>query len=332
MKKSNYIPGFDWVRIVGSILVVLTHHGLFAYIEESYHALYMLLSGVVPIFFIMSGYLSGRHFSRRRILKQVIKYGAVYMFIETGIVLYMHLCDRVTFGWFSWVGFIVYSLKCLIKFHPWTHQLWFIPALLYSMIINAFLKGKGRKIAIAVSALLMVFYTLVGGDYWISLYEGILGHLPLFGMVFKANEIHQIIWFFIFGFLFTTIGFELPNMDLKPVRLLAIAGPLALFELLVKYLGAARILLSVALFCGVKKLPGKFLYKYHTEISVFSGTMFFMHTLEQRFIWAFISDNRAVSILLIISTHLLLAAVVHYVIIFKEMLNQRHRKVAYELQ
>ena len=164
MRESSYIPGFDWVRIIGSILVAVTHCGVFMYFYNNTSQFYQLFSLLIPVFFIMSGYLRERSFSRQAVYSQVLKYGAIYLAVNSLAVIYTHINALAHFGEFSWTGLIVNLFKGFVCRSDDAYQLWFIPALLYPMLLNAFLDKKGRRIVIVISATLIIAREIIGND------------------------------------------------------------------------------------------------------------------------------------------------------------------------
>lgn len=277
MKESQYIPGFDWVRIFGSILVVAAHLPFPHRLAAASPSASRVFSFLIPVFFIMSGFLSSRGFSKERVFRKVLKYGAIYLAIQFFLVFYTHTAEVFRCGQFSTSRLGIDLLKSFIFRHQYARQLWFIPALLYPTLLNAYLNSRKRRILIAVTTILLILTELVGTNRFLQFYEALRATAPWLGSMFEAWELYHIHSHALIGLLFTTIGFDIDTWRVKPGYLLAAAIPMAVFELSVQYLGVASILLSTALFCLIKSLPGRFMFPYHTEISVFAGTMYFLH-------------------------------------------------------
>ena len=308
MQEEKYIPGFDWVRIIGPLLVVLSHYGVFDGFVTS-HSYASMFKALVPVFFIMSGYLSGRSFSRERIWKKVVKYCLVYMLMGVCAQLYMHLADVPVNGYFSYTGFFVNSVKCLVTPAGITYQLWFIPCLLYPTLLNACLDGKSRRYVIAAAALLSVLFTAIGKDAVVAFYEKVTDAMPILLKVTSPTEMRIVTTRYVSGFLFTTIGFALASTELRPSRLLLVLIPAAAFELGVFDLGVTSIVLPLLVFYIVKRLPGRFLYPYHRQISLFALTMFFLHLTEKQLVIRFITENIFWNLVIITAVNLLITIV-----------------------
>ena len=314
MQKERYVPGFDLIRLFGSILVVINHYNAFVSVTEAHRQIVGVISVLIPVFFIMSGYLCGRSFSKERVKKQVIKYGSIYLAIEVGLVLYAHIADLIKYGSFSFTGFAVNSLKCLVSRCDLSPQLWFIPALLYPMILNAYLNKRSRKIVIAAAAALLLACEIAGEGGVTALFEKFIRNVPLTGRVFTANELSLTTSRYAVGLLFTTIGFDIVSWKIKPLYLIAAVIPTALFEIFVRYIGISSIILSVLFFYAVKKLPGKFIYPFHTQISIFAGLNFFLHMIEKLIIFNLITKSVPLNLLIIFAVNTLLTAAATFII------------------
>lgn len=314
MRESSYIPGFDWVRIIGSILVAMTHCGVFMYFYNNALQYYQLFSILIPVFYIMSGYLRERSFSRKAVYSQVLKYGTIYLAVNSLAVIYTHINAFVQFGEFSWTGLIVNLFKGLVCSSDYAYQLWFIPALLYPMLLNAFLDKKGRRIVIALSAALIIAKEIIGNDVLEGSIDTVLSSLPLIGKIFYTHELSRMWRHLLIGTLYTTIGFDIDSWKLKPLPLILSAIPVAFLEFHTGHIVISPLLLSLALFLVVKKVPGHFMYPYHAEISLFSGMMYFLHIFEYLFIKGFITDSIPLTVLLIIAFNLVITVVVFHFI------------------
>ena len=292
---------------------MITHYQVFSDIYATHPSLYKLFSLVVPVFFIMSGFLCGRGFSKERVFRQVKRYGIIYLAIEFILVLWFRILVCQESGYFNWPRFGVEFLKSFVCYHKFGVHLWFMPALLYPMLLNAYLDSRKRRIVIAVAAAIAVFNSF-GIGLILSGFERLIALCPPVGKVFTPVELERMWGQYTLGLLFTTIGFDIANWKIKPVYYLLAAIPFAVFELTVHYLGVGAILLSIALFYGVKALPGKFMYPYHLEISLFSGAMYFLHMFEKRFIIRYISSNLLLNLLIIILFSLFLALAISRIV------------------
>ena len=305
VSHEKYVPGFDWVRLIGSILVVLTHFGFF---EQAYAASpirYRMFAVLVPVFFMMSGFLRKNHFSKKLVFKQVIKYWVIYLAIDYFTVLYTHYMLWRATGEFDFARVAGYLLKGLVCNYGHSIQLWFIPALIYPMLLNAFLNDKTRKIVIAVAAVLLVFSSSMGDERlsnWLnemlSSFPAINGDITGQGLATRSRRA-------LTGLLFTTVGFDIDTWKVKPEWLILAAVAFGIIEFSTCYLGVAAILLSILCFYLVKWLPGQFLCPYHMEISLFSCLMFFMHIFEKD-LFHHITDSLPLNFFLILVFNLVI--------------------------
>lgn len=269
------------MRLIGSTLVVLSHLNVFGNAYALNPSLYKMLGVLVPVFFIMSGYLRKRHFSKEGIFRQVIKYGAIYLAVDYCVVLYMHILDWIDCGQFSFLGVAAQMLKGLFCCHSHAIQLWFIPSLLYPMLLNAFLGDRTRKIVIGVAAVLFIATFTIGDDRLRLWFDELAGSYPVVGKLISGQLLVKRWRHLVTGLLYTTIGFDIDTWKVKPAWLLVAAVLFMVIESMTCYLGVTVILLSILFFYLVKRLPGQFLYPYHLEISLFSCLMYFLHIIQK---------------------------------------------------
>ena len=268
---------------------------------------------LVPVFFIMSGFLRKRHFSKEALFKQVIKYGAVYLAVDYLAVLYVHIKMWLGGGGFNPAEVATFMLKGLFFNYRYVGQLWFIPALLYPMLLNAFLNDRSRKIVIAVSAVLFVLLNILGdarlgswlGEKFSSFFR-VADSVSASGMMLRWRRV-------LIGLLFTTIGFDIDTWKVKPSWLLVCAVVFWIIESSTCYLGVAVILMSILFFYLVKRIPGQFLRPYHMEISLFSCLMYFLHIFERNIFHTF-TDSRPLNFFLIFTLNLAVTVAVSFIV------------------
>lgn len=312
MQAEKFIPGFDWFRIVGCILVAATHYGFFRYFYDNYNSLYLILSEGVPVFFIISGYLCGREFSRQRAIKHAVRYGIIYFVLEISIqILYFARLSLQT-GEIHLLDFLANVVRCFVletsKMNL-LRQLWFLHALICSLVLNAFMTPRTRRFVLAAVFILRIALAQIGDERITLFYEHILAALPLRWHIIHAEELTKTLGRFLTGFLFTTIGFDIKTWHVKVAHLLLLSLPFAVFEAFVYPLNLTVVFLSIALFFWLKQLQGQFLYPYHTQISLFSVLMYFLHMAEKK-IFSFFTDSAILSFLLVILVNLMLTAAV----------------------
>ena len=311
MQKSEYLPGFDWLKIIGAIMVVMAHNGVFKSYKSDYLTYYRMTNIVIPLYFFISGYLCGRKADqiKSRVKKQVLKYGAIYLLIELALVTSDHISAFRTSGDFGAARFLVDFLRCFVACHGSAYQLWFIPALLYPMILNAFLNEKTRRIVIAVSMVLLFATQYSSPVDMQRVFRKLITFFPAIGKVFTATKLRDIWIHACEGTCFTTIGFALNNRRFR-LRCLFIAVVFAMvFERYVQFIGISRILYSLLVFEIAVQAPGQFLRAYHTESTFFFLTMFLLHVFELELINRGPIKAVAVKILLIIAINILITLI-----------------------
>lgn len=292
MRKEAFIPGFDWVRIFGSIIIAMIHYGFFSGFHDSHTDAYRMLGVLVPTFFLMSGHLRSRDSSKEKVIKQVLKYGILYLIVDYIGVFLIQFDDYQRCGQFDFTGLFINFLKGFVCNNWYMYHLWFIPALLYPLLLNAFLNHKSRRVVIAIAAVLWILIEVIGQGCILSMIQRFYMAFPLLNKVFFVSETLSVIRMYVTGFLFTTLGFEICDMKVKliyPIIAVIILLPL---ELYAGIIGLAFILLSVLFFLLIKKLPGMFLLPYHSEIYLFSCIMYFFHPLGGRLISAYITTDK----------------------------------------
>lgn len=299
------------MRIFGSILVVIAHFKVFDPGIAAHPQAYRMLRVLVPAFFIMSGFLCARSFSKERVFRQVIRYGAIYLAIQFFLVFWVHASTYMKSGTLSGLG--VDLLKALVHRHEYARQLWFIPALLYPMLLNAFLDSSlKRRIVIGVAAVFFLFTQTVGWEPIVQFFETRAASDPSTARFFTPVDLYLLLLFYSMGLLFTTIGFDISTWKIRPVHLLVAAVPVVLLEVFVRYIGLTPILLSILCFEGIKRLPGAWMYPYHFEISVFSGAMYFLHFFGIILIQKYITLNVFVGVLLVTAANILITLAASY--------------------
>ena len=291
MRRENYIPGFDWVRLLGSILVVVSHLGLLEPLRSlAGDTLYQLLSAVVPVFFLMAGYLiAGKLDDRAYVVRYVKKYGGFYLAVSLLLIAAhafgtLYLYRRIDLSALL-AALAQLPFKCV-----YNSTFWFIPALLYGVAVNALLNRKPRALraVCAVCLIAIALRALTGKSH------------PLYPVFSVARSVAK-------GVVYVRLGVLRRERTLPLPLIAAAAVLLGAFELTVAYLDLAVIALSLLLFEGVLHLGGRFLRPRHRQISVFSVLNFFLQIFERKLL-AFLFHLRPIAILpLILAGNALLA-------------------------
>ena len=258
-RREDYIPGFDWVRLVGSIVVVMSHCGYFDLIKFNAASLYLLLNNVVPVFFLMAGYLIAEKLGDRHYVAGYIKkYALLYLALNL-LRIAMYAANHLLIGHDFDVLYILRVLALLPVQSVMLIPLWFIPALVWGVLVNALLYRRPKILQIVCVLCLAVLIAHALAGYTTAYYPG--------------RNIAK-------GILYVRLGVLRREKKLSLLPLILIAAALTVFELLVTYLDLAVIALSLVTFEFILRIKGQFLRPYHRQISVFSILTYFMHPLE----------------------------------------------------
>ena len=285
LRQENYIPGFDWVRLFGSILVVVSHCGFFDFFKSSFYSVYLLFNGIVPVFFLMAGYLIAERLGDRGyVLGYLKKYALLYLGASM-----LRILPHAASGLFLRGDFSLRELLTVLALLPFKNvyvsAFWFLPALIYGVAVNALLRSRpGALNAVCVlCAAVMVAHALSG----------------CLTVQYPARNIAK-------GIVYLRLGIlrRERRLPLWPVAAaLAVLGP---FELLVRYLDLAVIALSLLTFEGVLRLKGGFLHPRHLQISIFSMLNYFLHPFWQVLLGYFTDLGKVPVLLIILAVNTLL--------------------------
>ncbi|MBQ9083223.1 MAG: acyltransferase [Clostridia bacterium] len=308
MEQKSYIPGFDWLRLVGCTLVVMAHCGMGAFFQNIIPTwLYGLFCEVVPVFFIISGYLMYRSITTkakpvRYIMSYLWKYGGLFVVLNVIAMLIGYIEIYVKTGEWMIRSFFIHVLILPFYEAP-MYQLWFIPALLVGIIVNAFfvLKRKerlGQALILLYTAIIMLW----------CLYGWHITGIPLYEAITSWEHFHLIDYFLTRsarGILYVAMGMWSARHDeqICKLPLQKLLWP-ALLITVVDTAVVARwgdpqrvgMTLSVSiwsfiLFIGIRRLKGADLQPYHAAITIYSGTMYFLHVFQQKFFMRWTSNN-----------------------------------------
>lgn len=298
-ETGRYIPGFDWVKLLGSILIVLSHFYLYGIAHKVVDVqIIALLGEVVPVFFMISGYLMYRSVTKSSkpygyVLRYILKYGSVYFVLSFFSVAGVYLQIYQETDYLMVKSFLVDL--CTLPFHqPFMTQLWFIPPLLLGVLINApiWLKEKEKAFlwVLIPFVLSVIFFRVYGSQ------------LPRNQALYKITQwsiFPEISYFFpqlARGVLFVYIGmfFAKHHKVCETIRISYFLLPFAILSFLelqlVRAYGSSElsnlwltvsvILWSSLMFLAILRIKGDSLRKHHDFITIFSGITYFFHILE----------------------------------------------------
>lgn len=308
--NQTYIPGFDWIKLLGSMLIALSHMYLYGVAEEYVDTQTIALLGeVVPVFFMISGYLMYQSITTKQkpyryVFQYLLKYGSVYFILSvfsTAIVYYRIFQDSGIFGLKSFLVDI-----CTLPFHqPFMTQLWFIPPLLIGVLVNTPFwlrkKEKGFAFFLIPYVLLVIIFSVYGKHF---------AHISTIQAITRWQFFPDVAYFLsrsVRGLLYVYIGMWVAKhktlcqkLKLRYGILLALAVTMVEWSLIYRFgsqhLSDLNFTISVCiwssvLFLAILRLKGQCLKKHHAFIAIFSGIMYFFHILELQYLSRWISNG-----------------------------------------
>ena len=329
MQNRFYIPGFDWIRLLGCMLIALSHAYLNPLAQQLVPAQVLAVLGeVVPMFFLMSGFLMCRSLTfRNQPFRYVMRYFKRYS------VLFIALCFlnnlRVYFQIYTQTNVFYFKsfvadMLLLPFYSPPLIQLWFIPPLLVGIGLNSYIYLKHLEDKIL--PYLVVYVLVIMG--W-HIYGGYFAHLsPVQSLT--SWKYFRWIDYFIFhsawGILYVFIGMWIfKNQDIvHRIKLRLFLLPLMIItaaELFLMFsfsnpisgnlgLNITSCMWSTFFFLGILRIKGNFLEKYHVYISLFSGLMYFLHMSQQFLLKHWTEDGILIFLIITAVNAMLTAAIV----------------------
>lgn len=299
MKEKDYIPGFDWIKLIGSVLIAHYHIcglGFFGdLLPVQFNAVF---SETVPLFFMISGYLMHRALVRkkqpvRHLIHYIMKYGVIYFvmcFLGNSIVYIKVLLQT---GEFLWKSLLVDTVLSPLQM-PYIAPLWFLPPLLIGIYINSLLflhhkeRSGGKYIFIYTSFVIVC-----------NIYGGNIAHWPMIDRIVSWKYFGYISFFFsraARGLVYVYIGMYTSLYRDRCTKqaawkLLLLGILLAALEipLMMQYgsdnfgtlaFNFSTIILGVVMLMLILRMKGHFLAPYHKHISLFSVLTFLLHSLQ----------------------------------------------------
>lgn len=329
MKNRTYIPGFDYARLLGCLLITLNHTYLNEWVEACVpKELAAIFGEVVPMFFLMSGYLMYEALAKkekpgRYVCSYVIKYGLIFYVISFLGVLRIYLNILGNTGTFFFKS-LVMDMILLPCYFPPSVQLWFIPPLLAGILVNSyiFLRQKEKKwlpVMGLYGAVIILF----------NIYGGYFNHFPAFRAM-THQRYFQFANFFVYrttwGIVYVFMGMWISKHRdrVLALRIKSLLLPLVLFtgvELLCIFrlgnpvagnLGfnfSTCIWSVVILMLLLRVKGGSTVRTYHREIGILSGLTYFLHIDQNRFLLNWF-ENGVIRFFLIMGMNIALTWVV----------------------
>jgi len=326
-----YYPGFDWMRIFGSILVAASHIVILPLVQSIFPGFknYIYFFDLILIFYMMSGVLLFHSMNRRKdprkyVRGYVLKYALLYYAVSIAGKIW-------DFASYAAAGIAVSAKSFLVEvvLLPFVgnkqYQLWFIPPLLAGVLVTGYFFGRHREkrgaflvlILFAAADLAVPLYNhafvLSGSssDSWI-----LNDAVAALAVILNDHLLRGIpaVYFSCLAAKLVADNKENNNKDNnndnKPKRcplaafrevhpqqfiaivILAVVLALAELVLTVRFsvggnvyshrVTIASIAVTVLLFLGIRRFPGKWLYAWRFPVAVFAGAMYFLHVFENR--------------------------------------------------
>lgn len=300
IQKNTYVPGFDWVKLFGSLLVAFSHLCLGGITERLLSPkMIALLGELIPVFFVIAGYLMYQSVTKkpkpyRYMLVYIMKYGSAFLLLSLVSIISAYVKAYLSVGQFAYKSFLV-ELVFLPFLRVYTKQLWFIPPLLLGIAVNvpAWLNGKERLLLWCLAPLaLLVMALSICGHYLLSipLIAGITQWeaFPC-GAEFCMTATRGLSYVYL-GILFAKHRCRVQKIRLLPVLLIASAIT-GLELLLLRVISSAEhsnygMMLTVVIWSGILflmilRIRGAGLSRFHSAITLFSGLTYFLHYFEE---------------------------------------------------
>lgn len=171
--SSSRNVGLDVLKVICSIMVVYMHNSIPGIVGD---AIYMVCRIAVPLFFIITGFFYSEDAPIRRRMAGIRK-----------ILLYFLIGNLIYFG-YEFICAVVplfelriffdkfFNVKTLVDFlflnmSPFSYHLWYLGAILYTLIIMAFVYNKKTKKTLWYFIPLLLCADLVFGEYSVVIFD-----------------------------------------------------------------------------------------------------------------------------------------------------------------
>lgn len=295
--KKAYISGFDFVKLFGCCLVAFSHSFLNNFLSSNGIRAEMFFGEMVSVFFIIAGFLLASSMERRKnpteyIRKYILKYFLLYYCVAFVQLLVHYVMIWYTNGVFMYKDFI-YVMVTMPVLNLGPVQLWFIPPLLLGVGVSGIVLLRGsseiyQKIMFTICIITILLGTFSGyiNDWFPYMYDSL----------FKLRMI-KFVSHYIRGLFFVWCGTKLYKqyhqfMGLKMKKVIVISILFSLMEAFIYYHNPGHTFLiggintfslfiwSIILMRPILAIKIPELKKWHKEITVFSGLMYFLHIFE----------------------------------------------------
>ena len=318
---KEYISGFDWVKLLGSVLIAAFHVWLYyVVIRDNWtiKKVVVYLFGVVLLFFMMSGYLMYGSLKRKKnpakyLFQYILKYSICYVcaYLLYYIPIYADIYRKT--GIFMWKDMLFVIVTSPVRTNALYH-LWFIPPLLCGVLIvtPVFLCNKEKLFLRILIPAVIVCVCL-------TTYSDLCRQIPFLTTIYDSQLSYAILRV-LSEIVARGIAFVFAGMWIAKYResfeawnykrwILPAVAMTVLEEIILQYcvedvnwidMNFSIIFWALLAFYGVLHIKETFLKKYHAGVALFSGILYFLHIWEAEWLHKFgISDRLTVFLLTI---------------------------------
>lgn len=293
-QSRKYFPGFDWVKLVGSTLVMMAHAFLEKFAANLFGVSVLLFfNSVVLNMFIISGFLLHKGLFKKENPKKYLwnyslKYLAIAYVVSLPLYLFRFARDIGT-GLPAFVQFGHDFLTIPLRGYNIFTQLWFLLPLAIGAIISGYAYLNKRQVTLFKVLLILIPFT-VGFVAWNklnpavnSLYNKI--YYPTINVVSMYS-----------GVFFVFLGMRISEMQNRFLswkwwKVLPFFLVLGLAEGYVEYgmpralhtnnvINLTTMFIATVIFWGVMQIRTEVLQPYHGLVTLYSGLTYFLHHAE----------------------------------------------------
>lgn len=302
----NYYPGITIFKLAGALLVLVAHAMLIRYVGKMPSQSVIQFTSlptriVVPCFYVISGFLAymgwsnaanPRTYVKRYVLRITFIYCLFCLVFIIQFIVPALIADGLTMGNLLLQSRILFMMFVLNG--PFL-QFWFIPPLLFGVIVVFWFSEKSRwRIAVraALSAYVLIQFTSgsLRGLFGDTL--GLVQWLPILSIQHWEYIILFLTRYVGFGFTFVLVGaliakYEDMFLRLNVSRLFIIAAVVSLIEVALLTIFSewdSKVVLAfcilpntILLFYGVLKIKVEAIRVHHHLINLFSIITFCTH-------------------------------------------------------
>lgn len=294
-ETRKYFPGFDWVKLIGSSLVVMSHAFLdSAIVGVLGVSLLVFFNAAILNMFIISGFLMYKGLPKKQNPQKYLwSYSAKYLMllyvISTPLYLYHFARDIVRSGSWNFGTLALDLLKAPLRGFNLFTQLWFLLPLAVGVIICGYAYLKGKQETLWKVILCLMPFTIG----FIAYNKCIPGGYKLF----EANYylVINVVTLYL-GVLFVSIGMRAAEhqeafLQWKWWKLLPLFLVVAVAEAYIEFImprgtranniiNMTSVYVSTVIFWGAMQIKSDVLRPYHGFVTLYSGINYFLHRAE----------------------------------------------------